>query len=355
MEIRILKFLFLDLLRRFLAQNQGKIYLVFESLPSRKFRYFNISLASKGPSAVAANMRTMLIRTRTKHRLMVMSELGTKSLSKHFLKDFDHAPNVRGTFLIPQWTKSPYVLFDLINRNPNSRFVLGPNLSILLGKDNSLSHEICSFIDHQSNQFVELIFPCPRVKEIFTDSADSCLSKHSFVRVLPTGIDDKYWMPSKVEGRNVLVYKKGKLSLGDFEILETLEKHYRSRFDMINYGEYSQAQYRMKLREAKVVVFLAGPESQSLAQFEAWSCNVPTLVRVPKFQTIEPNRRSQYGSESTDFAPYLSIETGHKFTELFELEELLTSFDSGKLAFSPRDYVLKNYGMIDFKKKIFTH
>ena len=122
----------------------------------------------------------------------------------------------------------------------------------------------------------------------------------------------------------------------------------------IQYGKYSQAEYRKMLQRAKIAIFFGGTESQGLAILEAWSCNVPTLIRIPIANSSSLPNESTYGQHCMDYAPYLNQKTGAFFTNKIELLALLYSLENSELKFNPRLWAMENFGMKKFKIEVFT-
>jgi hypothetical protein len=200
---------------------------------------------------------------------------------------------------------------------------------------------------------VSVIFPHEKIARMFTESAKMCNSSHSFIRVLPTGVDEKYWKPVKFSGNKILIYIKGNLSNVDQDSINEVRQRFKDRCETIQYGEYSQAEYRKMLQGAKIAIFYAGTESQGLAMLEAWSCNVATLVRIPIANSSSLPNKSTYGQHCMDYAPYLNQKTGAFFTNKIELLALLYSLENSELKFNPRLWAIENFGMKKFKIETF--
>lgn len=151
------------------------------------------------------------------------------------------------------------------------------------------------------------------------------------------GVDASYWCPSNSDQKNYLLYIKGASG-------ENLAKEYIKEFNrigvtykVITYGEYSLLEYKILLNESKLMIVLGGTESQGLAFAEAWAMNVPTLIYyVDKWTSCDG---TSYWAQA---APCLSNETGAYFTNVSELFDLIGNIDSGKLKYSPREWVLNN-------------
>ncbi len=346
-----------DVLRRTLfSKNRGRVFLVVENCASRRFLHLNISRASKGPSSVISNIRTMLIRARIRHNVVTASELNCFSLESRYSRIVSRKPLNSDTFFVPSWTSSVGELFRIIDWNSSAKYLLGPNLKFLLGQDGILSHEVCQLIDSKSYTNIDVIFPTEKIGQLFSESKEICNSRHSFVRILPTSIDEKYWKPARLKRslNKILIYIKGNLTESDHKLINEIQRRYKDKCLILQYGRYTQAEYRKMLRRVKVAIFFSGTESQGLALLEAWSCNVITLVRIPLERPGGSLNEQVYGQEFMDYAPYLSDKTGEFFMERTELFMLLESIEHSQMKFNPRLWTVTNFGMKQFKDRTFS-
>jgi hypothetical protein len=138
-------------------------------------------------------------------------------------------------------------------------------------------------------------------------------------------------------GRYV-VYIKGNFQDLAIPISKTVES-LGYEVEILQYGNYSQETYLNLLRKSKFVVFLTGTESQALAQFQAWSMDVPTLV-LAQAEYVNPKTAGYMVPASS--SPYLTASTGHFFDDSNSVEAIhgfVKSLDN----FTPRRWVLANY------------
>ena len=185
---------------------------------------------------------------------------------------------------------------------------------------------------------------------ITSDEVDICLVPSIWVKkkyaiiapqlnnrliIWQAGVDANYWYPSYSTQKNYLLYIKGAAG-------KELGKKYIKEFNrigvdykVITYGEYSLAEYKILLNESKLMIVLGGTESQGLAFAEAWAMNVPTLIYFVDTWTSYDG--TIYWAQA---APCLSNATGAYFTNVAELFDLLNDIDSGKIKYSPREWVL---------------
>ena len=217
-------------------------------------------------------------------------------------------------------------MFENISKSSPSKLVLGPNLDIHDLGVRRLFDEIPQSIFIVPSAWVQSFF----VKELRMSPKR--------VKVWAAGVDSKKWSPTKSKQDIVLIYVKGDYFNDATRIkAQAFEHGYESL--IIVYGSYSQSEYFNSLDVAKFAVFLIGTESQGIAQFQAWSMDVPTLVlSQPSYRVNEEGALDIEASSS----PYLSPQTGrffdgpHDKASIQEFIERLTDF-------SPRMWILKNY------------
>jgi hypothetical protein len=150
------------------------------------------------------------------------------------------------------------------------------------------------------------------------------------------GIDVGRWTPGTNRDR-ALVYDKAK-DLGLLEAV-TSELHKRSiEFEVIAWGQYRQEAYLEVLRRSAFCVFLSRTETQGLAMFEAWSCDVPTMHWNPGEWIYREHRYS--GASS---CPYLTPVCGMDFRTPADFAKVLDGFLARRSGFRPREFVLNGY------------
>jgi len=89
-----------------LKKNQ-EIYFFVDTPASRKFKFFNLYPAAKGPPAVIKNIRTSLIRTGLPHRVIFIGEMNL-NLKCNLKK------SKARVVLIPKWDRKGDDLVDLL-------------------------------------------------------------------------------------------------------------------------------------------------------------------------------------------------------------------------------------------------
>jgi len=152
-----------------------------------------------------------------------------------------------------------------------------------------------------------------------------------------SGVDTDWWTPVETPKSQVLVYRK---RVTDEIFNHVLNITRRSGLEpcVLEYGFYTQEQFRSELRKSKFAVFLSQSETQGLAMFEAWSCNVPTLHRDPGLMSFLG--KNFPGASS---CPYLSPDLGLRFTDLTDVEEHFCRMLSLYPDLKPRDHVMARY------------
>lgn len=184
------------------------------------------------------------------------------------------------------------------------------------------------------------IVPSGWVRDLY---ADYCASLAGRIIVWAAGVNTGDWNPARCKrlGSNqtprVLVYVKGAGEFGGWgPFIPRIERSgYHVR--RIEYGYYNREGYKALLNWADLMIVLGDTESQGIAMAEAWSMNVPTLVRqAPSW--VAPDGRSHPASAS----PYLSGQTGAFFWNEYELLSLMQEWQADSIRFSPRSWVIKN-------------
>jgi glycosyltransferase involved in cell wall biosynthesis len=217
-------------------------------------------------------------------------------------------------------------MLENISKSSPNKLVLGPNLDI---------HDLGVrklFDETPQSMF---IVPSAWVQSFFVEELGMSFNR---VKVWVAGVDSKKWSPTKSKKNVVLIYIKGDYSNYASQIeAQAIERGYESV--ILEYGSYSQSEYFKTLNVAKFAVFLIGTESQGIAQFQAWSMDVPTLVlSQPRYRIEEGVTRDIDASSS----PYLSPQTGRFFDgphDKAAVQEFIESLDS----FSPRIWIQNNY------------
>ncbi len=156
----------------------------------------------------------------------------------------------------------------------------------------------------------------------------------------PAGVDVEWWKPatetSGPRNRITFYIKYLKGPIPDAKHLIRLANDLGFETHEVIYGSYTPPDYKKKLSESMLMIGLSRDESQGIAWAEAWAMDVPTLMWGNKHNVIRGK------GTRVSVAPYLTAQTGSFFEDANDLAVLLSKFQTGKISFSPRQWVLEN-------------
>ena len=180
-----------------------------------------------------------------------------------------------------------------------------------------------------------ILVPAPWVAPVLQSRMKVSLKQ---IRIWASGVDTDFWKRENGMRQNVLIYRKNDHSDDLKTALEFLKKE-NIPFKVFEYGKYRQQAFKKYLNNSIAAIWLAGTESQGMALLQAWSMDVPTLVR----------RKDTYFDEigsalfPATSAPYLTSETGC-FSETESLTVIdLENFFCSISEFKPREHVMQNF------------
>jgi hypothetical protein len=214
------------------------------------------------------------------------------------------------------------------------RLAAGPNLVVTpLDEDKLLQHPLIDVI----------ITPCKWVSEFYASLAPQIRDK---LIEWPVGVDTDLWKPNPdINARPLwLIYDKTDAN-GQAELVAAKNELARRNLPhkIIKYGTYQPHEYYEDLTHSAAMIYLSPSESQGIAQFEAWSCNVPTLVwdrhRV-EWQSLT------FTNPLASSSPYLDDSCGIRFLNSEQMAPALDAFLASFDQFRPRDYVLKSFTLM---------
>lgn len=221
----------------------------------------------------------------------------------------------------------------MLKKNKKIKHLLaGPNLVVLPSEKKDL---ICSkYIDRY-------LVNSEWTKKMYVKDAPELKSK---IAIWPAGVNTDYWKPRKEKRNYVLVYIKSASKKIIRKAINLLKEN-NFIVKIIRYREYKQGEYLRILQKSKFAVFFSDSESQGIALFEAWSCDVPTLVWNRGFAKICISDKEKERKVSASSAPYLTEKTGLFFKSVAEFEtKLKTCNDKLKENFfRPREYIIQNF------------
>lgn len=225
---------------------------------------------------------------------------------------------------------------DLIRNG--SKVVLGPNYSVSPRQDPEI---------FANENITTVVVPSEWVKKFYASELPEISQK---IVVWPAGIDTDFWRklhPNSSKKKAIIYDKRQDKDL----VAKTVEVLVSAGFvcEVVSYGAYTPSSYRQSLERAGFVVWLGSSESQGLAQFEAWSMGVPTLVRLSATPLEIPLGKvlGQLVLRPGEWSPspYLSDSTGMFWESFEQLLQICNRYADGQLVFDPRKFVEDNYSV----------
>ncbi len=206
-----------------------------------------------------------------------------------------------------------------------SRLLIGPNVALLP----SLSPE-AGWVEADV-----VVVPCDWVAEMYIRDSPFLANR---IAVWPSGVNTDWWRRSEPASpsSNLLIYDKD--SRGRAARVRRAIHAMGIATETIRYGDYQPESFRRALSKSRAVLWLGATESQGLAMFEAWSCDVPVFViGGPSKIHVGPLEVNAHP------APYLTPERGRLLRSLTEIPEALDAVQLG--AFSPRSSIVEEFGL----------
>lgn len=180
------------------------------------------------------------------------------------------------------------------------------------------------------------VVPSLWVKDLVLKDCPALVNR---ILVWAAGVDTLYWNPhkNKYDSSKVLVYQKTETADFTKKVL-TLVSSMGFRPVLIEYGRYSEKDFRKELSDAFFSVFISRSESQGIALAEAWSMNVPTLV-------FNPGNFIYMGKQENGVSacPYLTEQAGADWKTMDELKKCIEYLVQHRATYKPRKYVLENF------------
>lgn len=234
------------------------------------------------------------------------------------------------------------------NRGCIQRLVAGPNLVITPREDGG-------------------ILTAPEIDWILTPSAwvsrmyeSICPALTGRIVEWAVGVDQDFWHPveqkASEEARDFLIYRK--LQPDNMSVVEGVIEELQRRnlsYEVVPYGGYAPSEYRSLLQASRAMVFLSESETQGLALFEAWACDVPSLV-WDRGRWQHPAGTHEWTGASS--APYLTAACGLAFKDADDLPRKLDAFLNCCDSYAPREFILAGYTLAHSASnylKLFAH
>lgn len=214
---------------------------------------------------------------------------------------------------------------------PIERLVAGPNLVVVPDEyDRILTDPAIDLV----------ITPCKWVSDFYAQIAPNLIGR---LAEWPVGVDEDYWCPDPNSAGKIvdfLIYDKIGQAQNRLLVPAVLQELAQRglTFETLSYGDYDLAHYRYLLRTSRAMIYLTESESQGIALFEAWACDIPTLVWDR--QLLEWKGYCMTGASS---APYLGPDCGLSFRDLTGLPGRLDKFEASLSAFRPREFILRRF------------
>jgi hypothetical protein len=207
--------------------------------------------------------------------------------------------------------------------------VAGPNLVISPDQHDRLLESV---------EIDRVVVPCDWTKHFYGHTSPSIKPR---LRVWSSGVDETYWTPDSRQDTalDFLIYRKADNRALLTTLLELLDKN-RLTHHTIEYGRYLPADYRALLRSSRFMAFLSESESQGIALFEAWACDVPTLVWDRGYWRYPDGPYEWFGASS---APYLTATCGLSFKDADDLPGKLDRFLERAHSYDPRGSILARH------------
>ena len=288
--------------------------------------------------------------------------------SIYMRKYFQHK-RYRGHFAV---TRSLIEGLEKLNKaytyNPTKLSQLSDTVLVLSGVKTLLQA-----IKLKQQGYIKILFAGPNIVEfasdsnhlIFSDYIDCVVTPSEFITDLyledvidlgekpcvlawPAGVNESFWVSiGGMERKLVLVYCKYGNNYNEY-LEYILNSGYQ--YKVITYGNYDQYEYKELLKYSCVCVCLTETsESQGIAWAEAWSMDVPTLVKSKKINTIK-GRKFKCSS-----APYLNKENGLFFDDYKDFTSQFDYIMKYKGKFNPRSWVIENMTDKVSAKKMCTY
>lgn len=182
-------------------------------------------------------------------------------------------------------------------------------------------------------------------------SVQQILPNNCKILVWHSGIDIDFWQKKRDDLllHDVLVYVKNLNDVDNLRIAKDFLQKQEIRFIVLEYGSYTQSEFKTILSRVKAAIWIGGTESQGLALLECWSMNVPTLVL--KNETWYSPNGSPCPASS---APYMSDGMGQFSTSSVFTESDFKQFFSKLNDFSARDSSQKTFNLVDCASRLLS-
>lgn len=216
---------------------------------------------------------------------------------------------------------------DSIRKYNPENILIGPNVCTL-----PIDNE---FI--MSQNYKKIIVPSDWVKNLY----NKWIPDEKII-VWPVGIDTDYFNDKSKEDKvfDCLIYYKRR-SYDELAFTKNLLTECGQTFDIIEYGNYREADFIDKVSKSKYVFLLDNCESQGIAMQEIMSMNIPMFVWDVDFWS---DRGNQYAVEATS-VPFWDDMCGVKEKNKNLIFDKFNLYLKNTNSFNPREYVLNNLSL----------
>jgi glycosyltransferase involved in cell wall biosynthesis len=157
-------------------------------------------------------------------------------------------------------------------------------------------------------------------------------------QVWSMGVDTEYWKPQPdVRRDKILLYVKNPEQKIVEKVVSSLLKRDLPHH-ILRAGAFTQQEYLQRLQESRAVIFLSRTETQGLAMFESWSCDVPSF-----HWNCGHYKYFDYSETNASSCPYLTETCGMDFQSENDFDIRWESFLSKLPDYKPRDFVMQNH------------
>jgi hypothetical protein len=180
----------------------------------------------------------------------------------------------------------------------------------------------------QLTEYGKIITPSQWVADLYTKFFDVRGTLNWPVAIYPPDIE------RKEPEADYLVYFKNRPRNHLMVALNYLQQR-GLRFIILEYGNYTQEQFKNALSSVRFCVIIDNTESQGIAIQEMMAANKPLFVLD---QPVWDHMGQEYAVTATS-VPYWSDECGEKITRPEEIEDAFDRFYSNLDNYTPKDFV----------------
>lgn len=211
----------------------------------------------------------------------------------------------------------------ILNSEKISKIFIGPNICTL-----PIDHKVV-----MEKRYIKYL-----VNSQWTYDCYKTWIEENKLAIWPVGIDTDSFtnVRNNFKLNDCLVYYKRRPASELNTVTSLLEKNGQS-YVILQYGNYSEEQFKNLLSISKYTIILDGIESQGIAIQEIMSSNIPMLVWNLDFW----NDRGEAYKFSASSVPYWSNECGFRFSNGSDIEESYRIFMNNIDNYQPRNYILR--------------